>query len=58
MVFGEITGGYAEALGARGFLILVGAFGGPFLIAAFLSLLVCVVVLRVTRLTMDLEQTM
>jgi hypothetical protein len=57
MVFGEITGGYAEALGGGGFFILVGAFGGPFVLTAFLSLLVCTAVLRVTRLTMDVEQS-
>ena len=56
MVFGEITGGYAEALGGRGFFILIGAFGGPFLLTAFLSLFVCALVLWITRLTMNLEQ--
>ncbi len=56
MVFGEITGGYAEALGAGGFFILIGAFGGPFLLTAFLSLFVCALVLWITRLTMNLEQ--
>jgi hypothetical protein len=56
MVFGEITGGYAEALGGDNFFILVGAFGGPFVITAFLNLILCAVVLRVTKLTMDVEQ--
>jgi len=56
MVFGEITGGYAEALGGRGFFILIGAFGGPFLLTALLSLLVCALALRITRLTMEVEQ--
>ena len=56
MVFGEITGGYAEALGGGRFFILVGAFGGPFIVTAFLSLLLCAGVLRVTKLTMDVEQ--
>jgi formate hydrogenlyase subunit 3/multisubunit Na+/H+ antiporter MnhD subunit len=56
MAFGGVTGGYAEALGGGGSFILVGAFGGPFILTAFLSLLVCAVVLRVTKLTMDVEQ--
>jgi hypothetical protein len=55
MVSGEITGGYAEALGAHGFFILIGAFGGPLLLTALLSLLVCASVLRITRLTMERE---
>jgi hypothetical protein len=50
LVLAEITGGYAEALAEPRFFDLIGAFIGTAVITAFLSLLVCALVLRVTRL--------
>ena len=55
LVLAEITGGYAEFLAGRRFFGLIGAFMGAVLITAFLSFLVCSLVLRVTRLSQSVE---
>jgi hypothetical protein len=57
LVLAEITGGYAEFLAGRRFFGLMGAFVGAVLITAFLSFLVCSLVLRVTRLAQSVEQS-
>jgi hypothetical protein len=57
LVLAEITGGYAEALAGRRFFGLIGAFIGTVVITAFLSLLVCALVIRVTRLAISVEQS-
>lgn len=56
MVLGEISGGYAESLAGRPIFGAIGAFAGAFVVTAFLSLVVCALVLRVTRLTIDVEE--
>ena len=56
MVFGEISGGYAEALVGRPLFGTMGAFVGALLLTTLLSLLVCALVLRVTKLTIDVEK--
>jgi hypothetical protein len=57
MIFGEISGSYSEALGGRPIFGPIGAFGGAFVFTAFLSFLVCALVLRVTKLAIDVEGT-
>jgi len=49
MPFGVITGGYAEAVVGSKLAILVGAFVGPILLTAGLSLAACVFVRSTTR---------
>jgi hypothetical protein len=56
LVLAEITGGYAEALAGRPSFGLIGAVVGTVVITALLSFLVCMLVLRVTRLIIGLEQ--
>jgi hypothetical protein len=56
-VLAEITGGYAEILAGPKFFGLIGAFIGVALMTAFLSFLVCSVVLRITRLAQSIEQS-
>jgi hypothetical protein len=56
LILSEITGGYAEALAKQRFFGLIGAFVGCVVITAFLSFLVCALVLRVTRLAISVEQ--
>jgi hypothetical protein len=55
-IVAEITGGYADALIGLWFSGLVGAFVGAAVMMAFLSFLVCALVLRITRLAMSVEQ--
>jgi hypothetical protein len=57
MFFGEISGSYSEALGGRPIFGPIGAFGGAFVFTAFMSFLVCALVLRVTKLSIDVEGT-
>ena len=51
-----IPGGYALALGGPKFLGLIGLVVGTAVTTALLSFLVCALVLRVTRLTISVEQ--
>jgi fructose-specific phosphotransferase system IIC component len=57
MVLAEITGGYADILVRWRFSGAVGAFVGAIVIAAFLSFLVCALVLRITRLAISIEHS-
>ncbi len=56
-VLAELTGGYAEMLVGPRLFGLIGAFVGAAVFTALLSLLVCVLVLRVTRLAIRVEQS-
>ena len=56
MVFGEVSAGYAESLGGRRFFGAIGAFAGALMMTVFLTLFVCALVLRVTKLTIDVEK--
>ena len=51
-----IPGGYAMALGGPKFLGFIGLVVGTAVTTALLSFLVCALVLRVTRLTISVEQ--
>jgi hypothetical protein len=57
MVFAELTGGYADILVRGRYSGAVGAFIGAVVIAAILSFLVCSLVLRITKLTVSVEQS-
>jgi hypothetical protein len=57
MVLAEITGGYADILVRWRFSGAVGAFTGAVVIAAFLSFLLCSLVLRITKLAISVEQS-
>jgi hypothetical protein len=57
MVLGELTGGYADILVRGRYSGAVGAFIGAVVIAAILSFLVCSLVLRITKLTISVEQS-
>jgi len=56
MVVGEMSGGYGESLGGRRLFGAIGAFAGALVMTAFLTLFVCALVLRVTKLAMDVEK--
>jgi MFS family permease len=56
MVLGEVSAGYAESLGGRRFFGAIGAFAGALMMTVFLTLFVCALVLRVTKLTIDVEK--
>jgi hypothetical protein len=56
MVLGEISGGYAESLVGRRFFGAIGAFAGALMMTVFLTLLVYALVLRVTKLAIDVEK--
>jgi hypothetical protein len=56
MVLAEITGGYADVLVRWRSSGVVGAFVGAVVTAAFLSFLVCALVLRITKLAISVEQ--
>ena len=51
-----IPGGYAMAPGVPEFLGLIGLVVGTAVTTALISFLVCALVLRVTRLTISVEQ--
>jgi hypothetical protein len=55
IVLAEIMGGYAEIL-AGPHAVLIGVFTGLVVLTGFLDFLVCIVVLRVTQLTIRVEQ--
>src|ERR1700722_7446623 len=56
LVLSEITGGIAEAIAGERYFGLIGAFVGTVIVTALLSLLVCSLVLRSTRLWQYVEQ--
>lgn len=56
VVLAEIPGGYAEMLAGPHF-VLIGVFVGVVIVTGLLSFLVCVLVLRVTRLIISVEQS-
>ena len=57
LVLSEISGGYGEWLIGHPWGGLAGAFTGTFAITALLNFIVCWIVLRLTRLTMSLEES-
>jgi hypothetical protein len=56
IVLAMVIGGYADILVRWRFSGAVGAFAAAVVIAAFLSFLVCALVLRITKLAISVEQ--
>jgi hypothetical protein len=55
IVLAQLPGGYAEML-AGPHAVLVGVFAGLAVLTGFLSFLVCILVLRVTQLSISVER--